>query len=237
LLWLVFGALTVWPMPLYPGYRSWFLLSTMVVVGLRWWALGVMRKSRAAGKRLEELKAMTPVEFEEWVGARFQDLGYKVKTTALVGDHGVDLVARRDSEKVIIQCKRYRDTAVGEPTLRDLYGTMQHEGADRAYLVTTGHLTAAAISWSRGKPIEIWDGRHLANMGVVHAAPTLSDLAPDDRAVSTANAPSPHCSRCGVRLIENRNHRTGQTFLGCPNYPQCRYTRSLTTTPSGKTRD
>ena len=50
---------------------------------------------------------------------------------------------------------------------------------DRAYLVTTGSLTAAAIKWSRGKPIEIWDGRYLANMGVVHAAPTLSDPAPD----------------------------------------------------------
>jgi ribosomal protein S18 acetylase RimI-like enzyme len=70
---------------------------------------------------------MMPVEFEEWVGARFEDLGYKVKTTVLSGDHGVDIVARRDGEKAVIQCKQYRDTAVGEPTMRDLYVTMQHE--------------------------------------------------------------------------------------------------------------
>jgi restriction system protein len=239
LLWLVFGALTVWPVPLYPGYRDWFFLSSIVVVGVWWWAISVTRTSRAAGKRLDELKAMTPVEFEEWVGARFQDLGYKVKTTALVGDHGVDLVARRDGEKVVIQCKRYRDRAVGEPTLRDLYGTMQHEGADRAYLVTTSSLTAAAISWSGGKAIEIWDGRYLANMGVVHGAltPTLSDPAPDGRAVSSPDTLSPHCPRCEVRLVEKRNRRTGETFLGCPNYPQCRYTRSLSTTSPGKARD
>ena len=237
LLWLVFGALTVWPMPLYPRYRLWFLVSTVVVVGVWWWALGVMRKSRAAGKRLDELKAMTPIEFEEWVGARFGDLGYAVKTTALVGDHGVDLVARRDGEKVIIQCKRYLDAAVGEPTLRDLYGTMQHEGADRAYLVTTGYPTAAAISWSRGKPIEIWDGRYLANMGVIRGATTLSALSADRRAVSPADTFGAVCRRCKARLVERRNRRTGETFLGCPNYPQCRYTRSLTSTPSGNARD
>src|SRR6266581_7007783 len=89
-LWLIFGALTVWPFPLYPSYRSLFFISILVVVGVWWWALSVIRKSRAAGKRLDELKAMTPVEFEEWVGARFAGLGYKVKTTTVSGDHGVD---------------------------------------------------------------------------------------------------------------------------------------------------
>jgi restriction system protein len=130
-LWLVAGAVSVWPFAILPSYRSWFFIGTVVVIGVWVWAIRVMRNSRAAGKRLDELKAMTPIEFEEWVGARFEDLGYRVKTTAVSGDHGVDLVARRDGEKVIIQCKRYRDTAVGEPVLRDLYGTMQHESADR----------------------------------------------------------------------------------------------------------
>ena len=132
LLWLLLAAVTVWPFPLYPSYRPLFFVSTVVVVGTWWVALGVIRKSRAAGKRLDELKAMTPVEFEQWVGARFEDLGYKVKTTALSGDHGVDLIARRDQEKVVIQCKRYRETAVGESNPPDSAPTIMNGSAPDA---------------------------------------------------------------------------------------------------------
>ena len=178
--------MTVWPFSAFSSYRPWFFAGTIILLGVWWWAFGVIRRSRAAGKRLDELKAMTPVEFEGWVGARFRDLGYRVKTTAVTGDHGVDLVARRDNEKVIIQCKRYRDTAVGEPTMRDLYGTMQHESADHAYLATTGYLTPAAISWARGKPIEIWDGQYLGNMGrgaqnTLHSVRTAMTSRPQTR--------------------------------------------------------
>ena len=227
LLWLLLAAVTVWPFPLYPSYRPLFFVSTVVVVGTWWVALAVIRNSRAAGKRLDELKAMTPVEFEQWVGARFEDLGYKVKTTGLSGDHGVDLVARRDQEKVVIQCKRYRETAVGEPIMRDLYGTMQHESAARAYLVTTGYLTPAALTWSRGKPIEIWDGRYLGRMGLCSAPTTTSDLSLREQADSPTSALDARCPRCELHLLEKRNRRTGETFLGCPSFPQCRYTRPL----------
>src|SRR5919198_3317692 len=102
-LWLLVGAVSMWPFPILPSYRPWFFVGALVVLGVWWWASRVIRRSRAAGKRLDELKAMTPVEFEQWVGARFEDLGYKVKTTAVSGDHGVDLVARRGGEKVVIQ--------------------------------------------------------------------------------------------------------------------------------------
>src|SRR5436309_611867 len=107
MLWLAAGAVSIWPLPVLPSYRPVFFISTVAVVVVWWWAIRVIRNSRAAGKRLGELKAMTPVEFEEWVAARFKDLGYKVKTTAVSGDHGVDLVGRRENEKVVIQCKRY----------------------------------------------------------------------------------------------------------------------------------
>ena len=94
---------------------------------------------------------MTPHDFERWVGARFRDLGYKVRETGKSGDHGVDLDAVRAGEKIVIQCKRYRNTAVDEPAIRDLYGALQHESASRAYLVTTGYFTAAATLTSSTK--------------------------------------------------------------------------------------
>lgn len=219
LLWLAAGAVSIWPFPIVPSYRPAFLITTVAVVAVWWWAIVVIWNSRAVGKRLDELKAMTPIEFEEWVAARFKDRGYKVKTTAVSGDHGIDLVARRENEKVVIQCKRYRDSTVGEPVMRDLYGTMQHEAADRAYLVTTSYLTPAALSWSRGKPIEIWDAAFLGKMTTTATqghAPALASTDPDPV--------KSRCPNCELVLVERRNRRTGEAFLGCSGYPRCRYT-------------
>jgi hypothetical protein len=44
---------------------------------------------------------------------------------------------------------------VGDPVLRDLFGTLQHLGVAPAYLVTTGDATGAAREWPRNKPIQI----------------------------------------------------------------------------------
>jgi len=41
----------------------------------------------------------------------------------------------------------------------------------------------------------------------------------------------PACPDCGpAAILEIRlNRQTGEQFLGCPNYPQCRYTRPYPT--------
>ena len=35
------------------------------------------------------------------------------------------------------------------------------------------------------------------------------------------------CPRCGSKMIERANRKTGQTFLGCSRYPKCRGTRQV----------
>ena len=209
-----------------PEATPWLELVTVALVVTWFWGLRSARQRRAAGKRLEELRLMTPHDFERWVGARFRDLGYKVRETGKSGDHGVDLEAVRAGEKIVIQCKRYRNTAVGEPAIRDLYGALQHESASRAYLVTTGYFTAAAVTWARGKPIELWDGQNLGRLGF--AAP---DPVPIDSVQVAADAPTdplaPRCPWCESRLVQKRNRRTGEAFLACPGYPNCRYTRPV----------
>jgi hypothetical protein len=84
-------------------------------------------------------------------------LGYAVVRTPLRGDHGIDLHVERHGQQAIVQCKHWPAGAVGEPVLRDLYGTLHHIGAHAAYLVTTGSATPAAGAWAKDKPIHIWD--------------------------------------------------------------------------------
>ncbi|MCX7707595.1 MAG: restriction endonuclease, partial [Anaerolineae bacterium] len=78
--------------------------------------------------------------------------------------HGIDLeVSGNGLRRGLVQCKRYRGT-VGEPTIRDLYGTLVHERADYAWLATTGGVSRQARDWASGKPMELWDGQRLVEL-------------------------------------------------------------------------
>ena len=107
------------------------------------------------------LRSVTPEAFEQWVGERFESLGYAVLGTPFRGDHGIDLSVERQGERAIVQCKHWPSRAVGEPVLRDLFGTLHHVAAHVAYLVTTGNATPAALEWAKDKPIHIWDWQYL----------------------------------------------------------------------------
>jgi restriction system protein len=236
------------------GNGNWltvFLVTIMVIgawVGIVW----LQRKQNAADKTLADLQAMSPDAFEEWVAARFRDRGYSVDLTGSQGDHGVDLVGRRKSETVVIQCKNYRIWSVGEPKLRDLYGAMHDFSADRAFLVTTGELSGPARAWIVGKPIDIWDGAYLQSLSTRPArTPALGENA-SRRSVGDSNSTMENmsrvadapvteatpsktatCPKCGSTLVQRQNRQTSESFWGCASYPKCKYTKPLgTATPA-----
>ncbi|MDQ3811235.1 MAG: restriction endonuclease [Chloroflexota bacterium] len=189
---------------------------------------------------LDELRRRTPEEFEQWVGEQFRTRGYLVRHVGVtraseVGDHGVDLFVERRGERAIVQCKKFGLWKVGEPTVRGLYGTLMHERADRAYLVTTGRATQPARSWVVGKPIEIWDAAYLVEAGM--AAPpearTRTDRpeeASDGGDARQQASVGPVCPRCGgpmVRRLAQKGAHQGEAFFGCATFPRCRGKRPI----------
>jgi hypothetical protein len=111
---------------------------------------------------LDLLRSLSPSRFENVVTDIYRRLGFRAERSGSVGDHGVDVVVYTpDGEKWIVQCKRWRGT-VGEPMVRDFYGTMQHEKADRGEMITTGKYTSQAVDWAKGKPIKLFDGVELS---------------------------------------------------------------------------
>ena len=108
--------------------------------------------------------ALSPEAFERLVAKVFAFQGYQVNHVGGTSDHGVDIIVKNaQGERWIVQCKRYRGS-VGEPVLRDLYGTLLHEGASGAYLITTGTFTQGAKDWADGKPIILQDGEEFVNL-------------------------------------------------------------------------
>jgi restriction system protein len=107
------------------------------------------------------LMDLNPHEFEALVSNLFSKMGLETKLTRSTKDGGVDAVAfdKRPvlGGKVVIQAKRYRHT-VGVSAVRDLYGTMMNEGANKGILVTTAGYGPDAFDFAKDKPIELIEG-------------------------------------------------------------------------------
>lgn len=108
-----------------------------------------------------DINSLSGVEFENLCQQLIEKMGFSVDTTKASGDGGIDLIAHNDqpilSGKYIIQCKRYSGS-VGEPIIRDLFGVVTSERANKGILMTTGYFTKSAVSFADGKPIELIDG-------------------------------------------------------------------------------
>lgn len=114
-----------------------------------------------------DIDKLSGIEFENVCQVLVEKMGFTTQTTKASGDGGIDLIAYNHqpllSGKYIIQCKRYAGS-VGEPIIRDLYGVIMSERANKGILMTTGHFTKSAISFAEGKPIELIDGIKLKEL-------------------------------------------------------------------------
>jgi hypothetical protein len=102
--------------------------------------------------RQPEANPVARVRVERWVADLFSRAGFSVELTPASGDHGVDLWASSDDHLIAVQCKRW-DAPVGEPIVRDLYGSMMAAKAQFGCLITTGSVTLQAEQFARSKPI------------------------------------------------------------------------------------
>lgn len=110
---------------------------------------------------------LSGIEFEHLCEKLIQKMGFETEITKASGDGGIDIIAYNHqpllSGKYIIQCKRYAGS-VGEPIIRDLYGVVTSERANKGILVTTGMFTNSAKKFANGKPIELIDGEKLRQL-------------------------------------------------------------------------
>ena len=126
------------------------------------------------------LMELTPKEFESLITNLFEAMGLETRLTQPSRDGGVDCVAYDARPifggKVVIQAKRYKNT-VGVSAVRDLFGTMQNEGASKGILVTTSGYGQASHEFANGKPLELIDGGNLLQE---HAGIEAKIVVPED---------------------------------------------------------
>lgn len=114
------------------------------------------------------IAAMNWEDFEhlirELFSKEFSENGGEVKVTQASRDGGVDAIAFDPDPikggKIVIQAKRYTNT-VGVAAVRDLYGTVVNEGANKGILVTTSDYGPDSIEFAKDKPLSLLSGNNL----------------------------------------------------------------------------
>ena len=129
------------------------------------------------------LAAMDWEDFEHLIREifekEFSGNGGEVKVTRASRDGGVDAVVFDPDPirggKIVIQAKRYSNT-VGVAAVRDLYGTLMNEGANKGILVTTSDYGPDAYEFAAGKPLTLMNGANLLHLLEKHGHKAKIDL-------------------------------------------------------------
>lgn len=129
------------------------------------------------------LASMDWKDFENLVRELFEEEfkvnGGEVKVTQASRDGGVDAIAFDPDPirggKIVIQAKRYTNV-VGVSAVRDLYGTVMNEGANKGILVTTSGYGNDAYEFAKDKPITLLDGGNLLSLLEKHGHKARIDM-------------------------------------------------------------
>jgi len=168
------------------------------------------RRKKYTASTLEELRSLSPADFEEMVADTYRAQGHDVEVVGGSGDHGIDLIVRSQRGEIwLVQCKRYSGK-VGEPVVRDLYGALRASDANGAALITTGYITEAARLWAEGKPLHLFDGNQFLKIVLATRARNklpeqTKNLRPNNERVEAAPrfvAPAAVTSRSAAASIE-----------------------------------
>lgn len=95
-------------------------------------------------------------EFEEDAAESYRSQGFIVE---LLGgsqpDGGIDFRMERDGLTYVVQCKHWKKQSVGVKPIREFFGVMAAEEADREIFMASGSYTRDAVDFAANKPIEM----------------------------------------------------------------------------------
>ena len=131
----------------------------------------------------ENLGAMHWEDFEHLIREVFEKEfatnGAKVNVTRASRDSGVDAIVFDPDPirggKIVIQAKRYVNT-VDVSAVRDLFGTVQNEGANKGILITTSGFGPDSFEFAKGKPLTLMNGQNLLWLLEKHGRQFVIDL-------------------------------------------------------------
>lgn len=118
------------------------------------------KKKRYLSSALSKVDVMSGEEFEGFLKAHFEKLGYKVKLTPKTADYGADLILTKGKEKIAVQAKRYSDK-VSNKAVQEVVGAIPYYDKActgmKGMVITNSYFTANAVTQARACGVTLWD--------------------------------------------------------------------------------
>lgn len=124
-----------------------------------------LRLAKTLIPSIDELRRLTSQQFEDQVAMMFERLGYAVKQTPYVKDHGRDAILWKNGGKFVLECKKYGANSVsGRRDLQILHSNMMTDRAVSGFFVTAGSFSRDAVEFARNHSIELVDRAQLLRL-------------------------------------------------------------------------
>ena len=120
---------------------------------------------------IHKIDCMSGIEFEEFLKAHFEKLGYKVSTTPKTGDYGVDLICKKKRTcnnntlmaQMVVQAKRYKGN-IGISAVQQIIGGMNYYGCSKGMVITNSYFTKNAWELAKKSNVILYDRNMLINI-------------------------------------------------------------------------
>ncbi len=135
-------------------------------------------KNQLADDLLQEVKAVSPSQFETIVVNLLVAMGYggsqkeAIKAIGKSGDEGIDGIINEDRlglDVIYVQAKRW-EGCVGRPEIQKFAGALQGQHAKKGVFITTSYFSAEALGFAKNldNKIILIDGRALVEYMIEH---------------------------------------------------------------------
>ena len=121
------------------------------------------RINRLKESNINAVDYMNGVQFEEFVSAILEDLGYITQKTKATGDFGADLIIKKDGEEAVVQCKRYVQK-VSVSAVQEITSAKSYYGVLRAWVITNSYFTHPAKELAMANNVRLIDRDELIDL-------------------------------------------------------------------------
>lgn len=124
------------------------------------------KSSRGSAETVPQYSVMSGLEFENYVQRLLERKGWRVETTPVTRDGGIDLIARRNDDvgvevTLYIQCKNH-SSPIGVDVVRGLNGSLPKQMSTASgVLVCPSGFSTDAIAFAKERGLILWDRHHL----------------------------------------------------------------------------
>lgn len=196
----------------------------MVIIGFILMLIFSLWKNTKERERLrksgiDEIDSMDGVQFEYYLKELFRSRGYSVEMTKTTGDFGADLILKKESNRIVVQAKRYSNS-VGVKAVQEVISSIKMYNATESWVITNSHFTKAAKELAEKNDVKLIGREHLVDM--INEVNPQHNPNPVKIKREIKQDTKKKCKNCGSEMVIRKGARG--IFYGCTSYPKCRHT-------------